>query len=248
MKVCRPFHFTIFSIFSDRIVKLLQAKDNREKMIKIKYKQSPTGDRNVDVIIHSLIVVGSVNYLKDIAFFFVPDESFLRQWKKESKEDLHDGILENDENTNKMEVFLKIEEPDIFLVEKITDLNSEALMLNAEVQLQYWHVPKDGATSIRSTMDKIRCHTCRFNPKSREETMASILQPCTLSFTYDLVEETGLKINLNMSDLCLNVSPRSIQIIQNSVQAFFESLSEEENSESALTESEEDFKDLWLPK
>ena len=36
---------------SDRIVKLLEAKDNREKMIKIKYSQNPNGDRDVEVLI-----------------------------------------------------------------------------------------------------------------------------------------------------------------------------------------------------
>ena len=52
-----------------------------------------------------------------------------------------------------------------------------------------------------------------------------------------------------MSDLCLNVSPRSITIIQNSVQAFFESMNDERDpSDSAITESEEDHGDLWLPK
>ena len=172
---------TVFFHYSDRIVKLLQAKDNREKMIKIKYKQSPTGDRDVEVMIHSFIVVGSVNYLLEIANFFVPDESFLREWKKESLEDIPDVLTENPELTNKMTVFLKIDEPDIFLVENIDDSNSEALMLNAEVQFKYWHVPKENATSMMASISSIRCHTCKFNPKYREETMAQILQPCTVS-------------------------------------------------------------------
>ena len=70
-----------------------------------------------------------------------------------------------------------------------------------------------------------------------------------VSFTFDQNDEHGVKVQCNMSDLCLNVSPRSITIIQNSVQAFFESMNDERDpSDSAITESEEDHGDLWLPK
>ena len=78
--------------------------------------------------------------------------------------------------------------------------------------------------------------------------MALILQPCTVSLTFSQNDDHGVKVQCNMSDLCLNVSPRSIQIIQNSVQAFFESMNEEETSETQITDSEEDYLDLWRPK
>ena len=38
----------------------------------------------------------------------------------------------------KMSVFVKINEPDIFLVEDIDDVNSDALMLNTELQFKMW--------------------------------------------------------------------------------------------------------------
>lgn len=38
------------------------------------------------------------------------------------------------EAINKMSVFVKIEEPDIFLVENLDDINSDALMFNTELQ------------------------------------------------------------------------------------------------------------------
>ena len=45
-----------------------------------------------------------------------------------------------------------------------------------------------------------------------------ILRPFTLAFTVSQNEGHGMRINVNIGDLCLNVSPRSIEIIQNSVQ------------------------------
>lgn len=70
-----------------------------------------------------------------------------------------------------------------------------------------------------------------------------------VSFTFSQNDEHGVKVQCNMSDLCLNVSPRSITIIQNSVTAFLDSMNDERDlSDSAITESEEDYGDLWLPK
>ena len=100
--------------------------------------------------------MGSVNYLLEIANFFVPDESFLREWKKESMEDIPDVLVTDPDASNKMNVFLKIEEPDIFLVENIADSNSEALMLNAEVQFKYWSSPKDNSQAMMAAMSSIR--------------------------------------------------------------------------------------------
>ena len=156
---------------------------------------------------------------------------------------------ENDtEMSNRMTVFVKIDEPDIFLVENIADSNSDALMLNTEIQFKYLAVPKDESMSMMASLQNIRCHTCRFNPQFRESTMAQILQPCTLSFSISQTDGHGMRGQCNMSDLCLNVSPRSMQIIQNSVQAFIDSMGNEEASETVITEHDEDYSDLWVTK
>ena len=78
--------------------------------------------------------------------------------------------------------------------------------------------------SLIASLANIRCHTCRFAPSQREATLAPILKPCTLSFTVSRNEGHGTRVNCNMSDLCLNVSPHSIAVIQKSVQAFLDSM------------------------
>ena len=50
-----------------------------------------------------------------------------------------------------------------------------------------------------------------------------------------------------MSDLCLNVTPRSIQIIYKSVMAFMQS-GQNDFSENDKSEAENDFNELWIPK
>ena len=48
-----------------------------------------------------------------------------------------------EKRTDKMSVYVKMEEPDIFLVTDIGDEDSDALMLNTEIQFQYTSVPGD---------------------------------------------------------------------------------------------------------
>lgn len=234
----------------NRIVRLMEAKYPAQKMMEINYEKEASGDQNIEIFIHSFIVVGSVAYLLEIANFFVPDEAMTMEWRKDSFTDIPVATEEAiaDEASNRMSVFVKIDEPDIFLVENIANSNSDALMLNTELQFKFWSAPKDNAMSMMASLSNIRCHTCRFNPKFREETMAQILQPCTLSFTISQNDDHGVRVQCNVSDLCLNVSPRSMEIIQNSVEAFIESMTAQDPSETATSENDEDYSNLWLPK
>ena len=81
----------------------------------------------------SITLVGSIKYLVDLGMFFQPDSELASQWQKESLKDLPDAVIaENTEppNETKMTVFVKMEEPDIFLVEDISDPQTEALVFN----------------------------------------------------------------------------------------------------------------------
>ena len=66
-----------------------------------------------------------------------------------------------------MSVFLKIEEPDIFLVENLDDINSDALMFNTE--LQYVKL-----TAITNVVDIFwrKSRKTRFYPKLKQQNCA----------------------------------------------------------------------------
>ena len=81
--------------------------------------------------------------------------------------------------------------------------------------------------------------------------MASILQPCTVSLSYSQNEDHGLKIQCNITDLCLNVAIRSVQIIQASVQEFMDSMehmTEQELASNSVSENEKDYSRIWEPE
>jgi hypothetical protein len=54
--------------------------------------------------------------------------------------------------------------------------------------------------------------------KSDYQCFRQILRPFTLAFTVSQADGHGMRINVNIGDLCLNVSPKSIEIMQNSIQ------------------------------
>ena len=231
-----------------RIVRLMEAKPDptkpgkRTRMIDIYYDKDAGGNQNVEAYIYSFNLVGSVSYLLEIANFFVPETAIEVSWpsggdgEPSPAREVFADVADDDGESAlaKMSVFVKIDEPDIFLVENIDDVNSDALMLNTEVQFKMWMQGEN--MSLIASLGNIRCHTCRFAPSQREATLAQILKPCTLSFTVSRNEGHGTRVNCNMSDLCLNVSPHSIAVIQKSVQAFLDSMAIKEAMAQAEAE------------
>ena len=102
------------------------------------------------------------------------------------------------------------------------------------------------------TLSNIRCHTCRFNPQHRDQTMADILLPCTVSLSWSENEDHGLKIQCNISNLCLNVTTRSIQIILDSWNELMDSMDHNRDAQdltaSSNSENEKDYSKLWEPE
>ena len=127
-----------------RITRLFEAKkiggERRKEMITVRDQEL---QESVDVHVSSFVVVASVSYLLEIATFFIP-------------EDLPDfgdvpegGLLQNDPKDDGVEellattrtVTVKVEEPDIVLVDNIEDIDTDALMLNTELSINLTQAP-----------------------------------------------------------------------------------------------------------
>ena len=79
-------------------------------------------------------------------------------------------------------ILVKMDEPDIVLVSKIEDINTDAIMLNAELTLNITQQPEKLAFVL--TVDRLRGHTCKFNPVIREQSLAQILQPTNMGLHF----------------------------------------------------------------
>ena len=229
----------------NRIVKLLESKkvgEKKEDMIRVKYTKDEQAQENVTVHINSFVVVASVSYLLEIANFFIPEEipdfaSILESSGQATNVVVHeesdaDAVLEPLVRT----VLVKMDEPDIVLVNNIEDINTDAIMLNAELAINL--TMDNDRMSFLLTVDGLRGHTCKFNPERREQSLAQILQPTNMGMHFSQDNDTNrTRIDINFNHLVFNVSPASIYIIYNSYNTFMENLSALENEDDDYSEA-----------
>ena len=211
-----------------RITKLFEAKkvggDRKKEMIKVEYRKDKEGQESVDVHVSGFVVVASVSYLLEIANFFVPGDlkTGNNAGTGELSEDLPDedlGYEVSQPNTSTRTVTVKVEEPDIVLVDNIENINTDALMLNAELSINLTQAPD--RMSLVLTVDRLRGHTCKFNPALREQTLVAILQQTSMGLHMNQDSEANrMRIDINFNHLVFNVSPASIYIIFNSYNTF----------------------------
>ena len=225
-----------------RIVRLLEAKTAPPKgeenaagtgMISLKYERDANTAEIVEIDVNSFVVVASVAYLLRISDFFIPKEVI-------DYENIMGGIGGGGGEVDEKDAFatrpgtptqqppvrkilFRMAEPDIILVNDIDDLNTDAIMINAELALNLFQKPDK--LSMQLILDNLRGHTCKFDPAVRDSTLAQILRPTnmTMHFNQDLdVVNPRTRIDMNFNSLVMNVSPASIMIILQSYNTFME--------------------------
>ena len=169
-----------------RIVRLLESRkvgEKEEDMITVQYSKDDKGQESVVCHIRSFVVVASVSYLQEIAFFFIPED--LPDYENLFNSDhSQPAVHETQEHEVPLvrTILVKMDEPDIVLVSKIEDINTDAIMLNAELTLNITQQPEKLAFVL--TVDRLRGNTCKFNPDMREQSLAQILQPTNMGLHF----------------------------------------------------------------
>ena len=169
-----------------RIVRLLESRkvgEQEDDMVTVQYSKDDKGQESVVCHIKSFVVVASVSYLQEIAFFFIPED--LPDYENLFGSDhTQPSVQETQESEipSVRTILVKMDEPDIVLVSKIEDINTDAIMLNAELTLNITQQPEKLAFVL--TVDRLRGHTCKFNPVIREQSLAQILQPTNMGLHF----------------------------------------------------------------
>ena len=228
---------------SGRIVRLLESKKLGQKdddMIQVQYTKDDQQQENVIVHINSFVVVASVSYLLEIANFFIPEDMPELTQIMEAGQTQPNVIVHDEADVDTVPlvrtILVKMEEPDIVLVNNIEDINTDAIMLNAELTINMTQ-QTDRLTFVL-TVDRLRGHTCKFNPELREASLAQILQPTNMGMHFSQDGDTNrTRIDINFNHLVFNVSPASIYIIYNSYNTFMESLSAQEAEDDDYSEA-----------
>ena len=179
---------------SGRIVRLLESRkvgEKEEDMVTVNFTKDDKMQESVVCHIKSFVVVASVSYLQEIGFFFMPEDLPHYETFFSSDQTTQYAVRETEEPEVPLvrTILVKMDEPDIVLVSKIEDINTDAIMLNAMLTLNITQHTEKLAFVL--TVDSLRGHTCKFNPAIREQSLAQILQPTNMGMQFSSDTDTN---------------------------------------------------------
>ncbi|XP_062132408.1 intermembrane lipid transfer protein Vps13 isoform X1 [Drosophila sulfurigaster albostrigata] len=141
-----------------------------------------------------------------------------------------------------MHLILHVDQPDVILVENLDDLNTNAIIFNAQAHLNYRSI--NDKQIINGQIDALKIFMCAFLPERRELTRHYILHPCVISLQGSTPEEEGMHISLKLSDIIINVSPATIELLNKAMMSITVGTAEK----AAIEQQSNDFSQLWYPK
>ncbi|XP_030555732.1 vacuolar protein sorting-associated protein 13 [Drosophila novamexicana] len=145
-------------------------------------------------------------------------------------------------SVKKMNLILHIDQPDIILVESLDDLNTNAIVFNAKAHLNYRSI--GDKQLINGQIDGLKIYMCSFLPERRELTRHYILHPAVISLQGSTPEEEGMHISLKLSDIIINISPATIELLNKAMV----SISSGAAKKAAIEKDAVDYSKMWYPK
>ncbi|XP_058466266.1 intermembrane lipid transfer protein Vps13 isoform X2 [Malaya genurostris] len=203
-------------------------------------------DMFADVKVSSFNLILSVDFLLKIQQFLQPEELMEQkaiqaaeeQARRERKSSTSTAPVEKSES-GQMTVMIKIEQPDIILVEKMDDINCYALILNNEISLNVRLVGE--RQIIKGELKDLCLYYAEFNPERRNDTKHFVIHPCSVSLNGSTPEGKGLHLSLNSTNIKISVSPAVIELMNNALVT----LTTNEQIKLDETQRSVDYNDLW---
>ncbi|XP_059046157.1 intermembrane lipid transfer protein Vps13 isoform X1 [Achroia grisella] len=230
---------------------LMEANDKIRSMIDITYTMK-NSDIFVDMRIFSFNLILAMDFLNKIAEFMTTglaedtssikpkedvkllkstDKSVDSLLKKKPSAATTPSTVEQPQNMSMMTVNIKIEQPDIILVESLEQKTCDALVLNMEARFKLRKTSErmvaDGGISGLQMVVRTLGRGGPSGPAPRY-----LLSPATLSLALSQPPASGMHIDLAISDIKITVSPDMIALL-NRVMATMTSR-EEDNTEEDL--------------
>ncbi|XP_055538544.1 intermembrane lipid transfer protein Vps13 isoform X2 [Wyeomyia smithii] len=199
-----------------------------------------------DVKVSSFNLILSVDFLLKLQQFLQPEElveakaiqAAEEQARRERKTSTATAPAERSD-PGQMKVNIKIEQPDIILVEKMDDINCYALILNNEISLNVRLVGE--RQIIMGELKDLCLYYAEFNPERRNETKHFVIHPCSVSLNGSTPEGKGLHLSLNLTNIKVSVSPAVIELMNNALVT----LTANEQIKLNETQAAVDYSDLW---
>ncbi|KAJ1520910.1 hypothetical protein ONE63_003990 [Megalurothrips usitatus] len=227
----------------------------KRTMLDVTVRMKPN-DMFVDVRIFSFNMIVSIDYLLKISNFFVgleakpkpvtpvPSKTAAQSMTSSvpSRTALTVPSPENAKDLEKlaqtvMTINLKLEKPDILLVEAMDDLDTNALVLNCELT---FNLRQEGEEmKIKGALDELQLFTCCFN--KRNDTKSPVLQPVRIDLAGSTKPGQGLHMEVVSSDIRIAVTPGTLELL-NRCQA---TLTAKHGPDADETKEESDYSRIW---
>ncbi|CAL4058718.1 unnamed protein product, partial [Meganyctiphanes norvegica] len=207
----------------------------------------------VQVNISGIKLILHLPYLLSIQKFFMDSISVKKQTdpppqpKTEVKKDfkrLKSVVEENRvaQQGNVLTIRVKIDSPDIAVVEDRTSIDTSAIILHTEFNADIKLSPEQ--QNIGAAMTRLEMYSCCYNPEKRHKTMSQILSPCEVSF-YTAKNSSHPQIfSLKIGHIDLRVSPATIALLSSISMV----LSKTDEIQVEETEDVCEWPELWKPK
>nr|CAI5824993.1 unnamed protein product [Callosobruchus analis] len=215
-----------------------------------------------DVRIYSFTLILSVEYLMKIADFFNMDSagtdnaatqtppgkpisaSSVQTRSKHSVGSASSHAKRSDTApaNSHMTINLKLEQPDIILVEHMESIDTNSMILNAEIVVKLRIAGEHQV--INGMISDLQLYTCNYNPAMRAQTRNNVLYPVTVSLAGSTPEDKGLHIELMITDVHLSISPSTIELLNRVLVTM---------TKGSVTDKEDEveevyYENLWQPK
>lgn len=238
-----------------------------QQMLMIDFQQEKQEDSKVDVHLCGFTLILCPTYLLRLLNFFTaglpkskngqtsksqgnritPTSSTATSTVVAASTRAHD---KKPQSVSLISVTVRVDKPDIFLVDRIDCLDTSALVLNFEMRLTLLKLPQ--ALDVSGEISKLHIYSCVFDPAQRRGTMATVLSPCWLAVKAKLCEdEQASQVDVNIGDVTLSVSPGTIALLTSVSKSM--ALTEDDSSHGEGDEEDEEissasWSNLWEMK
>ncbi|XP_070537095.1 intermembrane lipid transfer protein VPS13A-like isoform X2 [Ptychodera flava] len=189
-------------------------------LVDLDFKQLSNQDKTINLKVKNLFICVCTEYLLTVADFFTKglpkkeatDEKDHESKKLNSSKDAkHTNLTHHEKPTSSTRITLSIENPEIVLIADPNDLNTNAIVLQTLIDFKMDISPD--RLSMGGNVNNLRIAHCPFNREKRAQVTSKVLHPCSVSFHLSQPQDEGQHIDLNLTEIAINVSPRIIQTI-----------------------------------
>nr|XP_022907872.1 vacuolar protein sorting-associated protein 13-like [Onthophagus taurus] len=114
---------------------------------------------------------------------------------------------------------VKIEKPDIVLVENLNNINTSAIIINFEFLVK--QCTHENRKVINGIVKDIQMYTCCYNPTEREKTKNHLMLPFTVNIAGVTPEDKGLHAEVCLTEIRIKISLATIQLLNRAYAAMF---------------------------